>query len=143
LRPGERLKVESLKVTLNMGASPIREALSLLTSDQLVERIDQRGFRAAPASKKHFREILMLRCQLEELAIRGSVESGDSAWEEHLVLSHYRLQQADRNKADLWEVQHRAFHSALLQASNYTGGGSGARREHCSQTACRSLHLDG
>ena len=32
IAPGERLKVESLKVLLNTGASPIREALSLLTS---------------------------------------------------------------------------------------------------------------
>ncbi len=42
--PGERLKVEELKTVLDTGATPIREALSLLTSDQLVERIVQRGF---------------------------------------------------------------------------------------------------
>lgn len=113
--PGERLKVESLKVLLNTGTSPIREALSLLTSDQLVERIDQRGFRAASASKKHFQEILMLRCQLEDLAIRGSIELGDTQWEENLVLSHYRLQQADRTNAEKWEQLHRDFHNALLQ----------------------------
>ncbi len=115
IEPGERLKVESLKVLLNTGTSPIREALSLLTSDQLVERIDQRGFRAASASKKHFQEILMLRCQLEDLAIRGSIESGDTKWEENLVLSHYRLQQADRTNNERWEQLHRNFHSALLQ----------------------------
>ena len=42
IAPGERLKVDSLKTLLNVGATPIREALSLLTSDQLVERLDQR-----------------------------------------------------------------------------------------------------
>jgi len=113
--PGERLKVEALKVMLNTGASPIREALSLLTSDQLVERIDQRGFRSASASKKHFLEILMLRCQLEDLAVRDSIRCGDTQWEEQLVLSHHRLQQADRTNTDQWEIQHRAFHSALLR----------------------------
>ena len=56
--PGERLKVETLKDTLSTGASPVREALSLLTSDQLVERIDQRGFRVARASREQFQEIL-------------------------------------------------------------------------------------
>jgi len=50
IAPGEKLKVESLKTTLSMGTSPVREALSLLTSDQLVERRDQRGFRAAQAN---------------------------------------------------------------------------------------------
>lgn len=118
IAPGERLKVESLKERLNTSASPIREALSLLTSDQLVERIDQRGFRVSHASKANFLEILMLRCQLEDLAIRSSIQSGDKVWEENLVLSHYRLQQADRSSLDQWEVQHRAFHTALLQGSS-------------------------
>jgi GntR family carbon starvation induced transcriptional regulator len=44
IKPGEKLKIEGLRKRLDAGASPIREALSLLTSDNLVERIDQRGF---------------------------------------------------------------------------------------------------
>jgi len=62
VRPGEKLKIEGLRLRLDTGASPIREALSLLTSEHLVERIDQRGFRAAPTSRKNFDEILLLRC---------------------------------------------------------------------------------
>jgi len=116
IEPGEKLKVESLKAMLDVGASPIREALSLLTSDQLVERIDQRGFRAAPADKTQFQEILTLRCQLEEIALRNSVSQGGVEWEEHLVLSHHRLQQAKRSKPEDWELAHRNFHEALLQA---------------------------
>jgi len=75
IAPSEQLKVESLKVLLKTSASPIREALSLLTSDQLVERIDQRGFRSAPVSKTHFQEILMLRCQLEGLISCGKIRA--------------------------------------------------------------------
>jgi len=51
MEPGEKLKVENLRETLDAGTAPIREALSLLTSDQLVERIDQRGFRTTPVSQ--------------------------------------------------------------------------------------------
>jgi len=58
IAPGEKLKVENLKSSLNTGASPVREALSLLTSNQLVERRDQRGFRVAAVSRKQFDEIL-------------------------------------------------------------------------------------
>ena len=47
--PGRKLKIEELRGLLKTGASPVREALSLLTSDMLVERIDQRGFRAGAA----------------------------------------------------------------------------------------------
>lgn len=128
ISPGERLKVEKLKTMLDTGASPIREALSLLTSDQLVERIDQRGFRSAPASKAHFQEILMLRCQLDDIAIRGSIQSGDTDWEENLVLSHHRLQQTDRTDPKQLEVLHRAFHMALLQ-----GCGSPVLLRFCEQ----------
>jgi len=112
--PGQKLKVESLKVLLESGNSPIREALSLLTSDQLVERIDQRGFVVAQASKANFQEILMLRCQLEDIALRASIKSGDDSWEEQLVLAHHRLSQVKIKSYEEWEVQHRSFHKALL-----------------------------
>jgi DNA-binding GntR family transcriptional regulator len=112
--PGEKLKIESLKVLLDIGASPIREALSLLTSDGLVDRIDQRGFRVAPMSKENFNEILMLRCQLDDLALRRSIEFGDSDWEENLVILHHRLSRADISDFDSWEAMHKAFHMALI-----------------------------
>ena len=60
----------------------------------------------------------MLRCQLEGLAIRQSIQLGNTHWEENLVLCHYRLQQSDRSNPEEWERQHRAFHNALLQACN-------------------------
>lgn len=132
IAPGERLKVDSLKALLHAGATPIREALSLLTSDQLVERLDQRGFRAATASDKNFREILSLRCQLETIALTDSINRGSKEWEEQLVLSHHRLTQADlklqQAKTDntlsttiqqmhrAREQLHKSFHIRLLQA---------------------------
>lgn len=114
IAPGERLKVESLKLTLNAGGTPIREALSLLTSDQLVERIDQRGFRAAAASESNFREILMLRCQLDDIALRSSVRLGDTNWEENAVLAHHRLTKSNRSDLEKWESLHKQFHQSLL-----------------------------
>ncbi len=115
-QPGEKLKVEALKLKLNSGASPIREALSLLTSDQLVERIDQRGFRVAPASADHFREILMLRCQLDDIALRSSIERGETEWEEQLVLTHHHLAKEPRDNAQRWNLLHKEFHMVLLSA---------------------------
>lgn len=114
--PGERLKVETLKESLQTGASPVREALSLLTSDQLVERLDQRGFRVAQTSRAQFDEILDLRCNLEELALRDSLSHADTSWEEALVLAHHRMNQADRSDLDGFEVHHKHFHMSLLAA---------------------------
>lgn len=128
IAPNERLKVEDLKAQLNTGASPVREALSLLTSDQLVERLDQRGFRAAPAGRDHFHEILNLRCTLEDLALRDSLAQGDQAWEEALVIAHHHLSKVDRSDTDLFEDRHRAFHMQLL-----AGCGSSILLKFCAQ----------
>lgn len=116
IAPGERLKVDSLKQSLQTGASPVREALSLLTSDHLVERLDQRGFRVAPASRAQFEEILRLRCELESMALRDSIRHGDDSWEEALVLSHHRMVRAEADEGAEFEARHKGFHMALLAA---------------------------
>ena len=114
--PGERLKIDSLKVALDTGASPVREALSLLTSDQLVDRIDQRGFRVATTSRAQFQEILDLRCNLEVMALRDSLAKADPGWEDGLVLAHHHMNKADRLDVDTFEERHKNFHMALLTA---------------------------
>jgi DNA-binding GntR family transcriptional regulator len=114
--PGERLKIDKLKSFFDTGASPIREALSLLTSDNLVDRMDQRGFRVSPISEAIFNEILMLRCNLDDLALRNSIAPGTEDWEERLVLLHHRLSRADINDFDHWENLHKNFHMCLFEA---------------------------
>lgn len=114
LRPGEKLKIDGLRKRLDTGASPIREALSLLTSDNLVERIDQRGFRTAEVSTANFNEILNLRCVLEDLALRESIENYTEAWEEQVVLAHHRMQRAQDENKEAFEDLHKAFHMVLL-----------------------------
>ncbi len=116
LQPGEKLKIETLRGALEMGGSPIREALTLLVSDLLVERLDQRGFRTAKISPSNFSEILKLRCQLEEMALRESLKLADSAWEDRLVLSHHRMMREPRTKVERFEDLHKAFHMALIGA---------------------------
>ena len=120
LRPGEKLKVEDLRARFGVGASPIREALSLLTSADLVVRLDQRGFRVANVSEHGFQELLMTRCWLEERALRESIAHGGTPWEEALVLAHHRLGRTQRTQCDAlianadWELRHRQFHQALI-----------------------------
>ncbi|WP_461405550.1 GntR family transcriptional regulator [Falsiruegeria mediterranea] len=118
LPPGHKLKIEQLRGLLDTGASPVREALSLLTSDMLVERIDQRGFRAAPVGKANFEEILMLRCNLEETALRASISNADEDWEDRLVLRHHHMKKAGQKEARIFEDAHKAFHMALLDNAN-------------------------
>lgn len=114
LKPGEKLKIEGLRAKLDTGASPIREALSLLTSDNLVERMDQRGFRVAPTSQANFEEILELRCDLEDRALRKSIANRTEQWEENVVLCHHRMTRARQNADAAFEELHKAFHMVLI-----------------------------
>jgi GntR family carbon starvation induced transcriptional regulator len=124
LEPGRKLKIEQLRQHYDVGSSPIREALSLLTSDQFVERIDQRGFRVANVSLQEFDELLKTRCWLEERALRESINNGASGWEEQVVLATYRLSRVPRSEAEdhfvdnaEWEIRHKHFHMTLISAS--------------------------
>ena len=123
LTPGKKLKIEELRGRYDFGSSPIREALSMLTSDLFVERIDQRGFRVADVSEKEFDELLRTRRWLEERALRESISHGDNRWEEQVVLAAYRLSRVPRSQAgdqfvanEEWEIRHKHFHMALLAA---------------------------
>ena len=73
IKPGRKLKIDDLKAEYAFGSSVVREALSLLTSDNLVERVEQRGFFVSNVSLNEYEEILNMRCLLEEQAIRDSV----------------------------------------------------------------------
>ncbi len=121
LKPSEKLRIEALRDSYGLGATPIREALSLLTADGLVERLDQRGFRVAAASLDDFKDIHATRCWLEERALRASIAASTIDWEETIVLNHHRLARAQRERADAdfhpsanWEQHHRAFHISLI-----------------------------
>ncbi len=123
LVPGRKLKIEELRKLYNVGTSPIREALSLLTSELFVERLDQRGFRVANISLKEFDELLKTRYWLEERALRESIANGDKHWEEQVLLAAYRLSRIPRSEAadhfasnGEWEEQHKLFHMTLLSA---------------------------
>lgn len=121
LAPGKKLRIDEIKETHGIGASAIREALSLLTSEVLVERMDHRGFRVSPISKSGFDELFATRCWLEDRALRESIRHGDVAWEEAIVLANFHLSRAKHSMApdrllenDLWEIRHKAFHRALI-----------------------------
>jgi GntR family transcriptional regulator, carbon starvation induced regulator len=125
LAPGQRLKVETLRDLIEVGATPIREALSLLTSDGLVERLDKRGFRVSEVSLAEYDDLHRTRCWFEERALRESVGQGDQAWEDRLVLVHHRLRRLPRTLEEEtgphsnpeWERMHKLFHMSLLSAS--------------------------
>src|SRR5882757_6335797 len=85
LRPGEKMHVERLRETYGVGATPLREALSKLSSLDLVTAEGQRGFRVAPVSIANLLDITRTRAWVEALALRASVARGDRAWDAEVL----------------------------------------------------------
>lgn len=123
LRPGDRLRFDTLRRAYGVGLSPLREALSRLTADGLVSLQGQRGFQVAPVSLPDLWDIYHVRRGLEVMALRASIARGDDRWEAEIVAAFHRLAKCHAGgkdhpalRGDEWERWHRAFHLALLSA---------------------------
>ena len=123
LPPGARIKIDTIRETTGIGMSPVREALSLLSSEGLVDRHDQRGFWAAGIGEADFTELLRTRCWVEEKALRLSTAQGGADWVATLTGAEARLSVTPRlaradsfQSNEAWEVAHRDFHRALVAA---------------------------
>ena len=117
--PGTRLHTRHLCLRLEMGLSPIREALNRLSTEGIVQRHEQRGFTVAPLDAEDLDEINRTRIWLNETALRKLIAQDDGAWEERVVLAWHRLSRLPRFLPDEvrnpdWEQAHRNFHHSLV-----------------------------
>ena len=117
--PDAKLRVEHLRLEYELGATPLREALSRLSSDGLVVTAGQRGFRVAPISVQDLDDVTELRVTLELKALRESMILGDDAWESRVVASFHQLTKAETGEGvdiETWERRNLQFHRALISA---------------------------
>jgi len=126
LAPGEKLRVEHLKSRYAVGAGTLREAITRLVSDALVEAEGQRGFRVAPITIEDLEDITRLRLHIEIEALRVSIRHGDAAWREQLTRAWEDLSSTEQpmrsESRRRWEMLNTRFHEALLagQSSPWT-----------------------
>jgi len=125
LTPGTKLKIDDLKKKYQTGTNPIRESLTLLIADDLVTKIDQKGFKVSEATQEKFNEILKTRIWIESIALEESMKNKKdiNEWEEELIVLNHRLQKAERSlmyepeNLDSWEMVHKKFHLTLVSRS--------------------------
>lgn len=121
-KPGEHLKVATLKTQYKLGIAPIREAMQRLSSDGLVVPQGQKGFIVAPLTLEELWGLTEARTCLEIRALELSIERGDDRWEAGIVAAAYRLEKFDHmlmaGEPCLaeWEERNREFHRAILNA---------------------------
>lgn len=125
LRPGAKLKLDSLKQRYATSPSTLRETLSRLASEGFVEAPEQRGFHVTPVSSEDLIEIGNLRVLLECHALTLSIENGDTDWEGNLVAAHHKLHlmeqkmlSGDESEKEAWKRYDWEFHLAMIEACN-------------------------
>ena len=68
LLPGQKLHIAGLAKQFSVSLAAVREALSRLVADGLVQASDQRGFRVSPVSPADLRDVTQTRIDIEGLA---------------------------------------------------------------------------
>jgi GntR family carbon starvation induced transcriptional regulator len=132
-KPQARIRLEDLKSAFRVSWSPLREALSRLVAEGLIQVDESRGYRVAPVSRAEMADALYMRKALEAMALRASIEKGDDAWEAEVLAAHHRLskleaKRAQREELDEWERWHRTYHETLWRAC-----GSPILIQYCTQ----------
>jgi DNA-binding GntR family transcriptional regulator len=118
LRPNERLKIQALCERYEIGATAVREALSRLATDGLVDSEDQKGFCVSPVSQDDLIDLTETRIAIEGMAVRKAIALGDLEWEAQVLSSFHRLSRTPEpvtlaNHA-AWALAHRQFHESLV-----------------------------
>lgn len=117
--PGTKLNLDGLRHDFSVSLSSLREAVTRLVADGLVETEEQKGYRVAPVSLENLAEVTRLRMELEPLALRYAIRIGGLDWETDVMACLYRLNRTSRDADDpdsvsAWERAHNAFHLALI-----------------------------
>jgi DNA-binding GntR family transcriptional regulator len=123
LPPGQKLHISGLAKQFSVSLAAVREALSRLVADGLVQASDQRGFRVSPVSLADLEDVTRTRIDIESLALRRSIERGDKAWLSSVEAAFvdlnsvpYRHPENPAHHYEPWILRHHVFHRALVNA---------------------------
>jgi DNA-binding GntR family transcriptional regulator len=120
LAPGEKLRVEHLKSRYDVSAGTLREAITRLVSDALVETEGQRGFRVSSITLQDLVDLTDLRLHIEIEALRRSIRHGDAVWRANLRRAFEDMSAFEQPiRPELrkrWELLNARFHDALIAA---------------------------
>ncbi|MFO0449066.1 MAG: GntR family transcriptional regulator [Pseudomonadota bacterium] len=121
LKPGAKLGVRELAIEFGFGPTPLREALTGLTSQGLVTFAEQRGFRVADVSREDLLDLVATRNVVECGALRIAIAEGDVEWEAGVVAALHRMKSLLTNfpppgpeASHLYESVNESFHFSLI-----------------------------
>lgn len=119
LKPGERLMEIQLANKLGVSRTPIREAIRKLELEGLVLMVPRKGAEVAEITEKNLRDVLEVRCVLEELAVQLACDRIDPERMQQLLdaAAHFRDILGTADITELGEAD-EAFHDVIFQATD-------------------------
>jgi DNA-binding GntR family transcriptional regulator len=117
LEPGAHIHEQKLAEALDLGLTPVREALKLLAHEGLVVITPRHGIYVADVNVPDLEQLSEMRLALEALSARLAAQRATP--DDLAVLEALRREQAETTVEDsrrLFEVDHR-FHQAVAQAA--------------------------
>jgi DNA-binding GntR family transcriptional regulator len=118
LKPGSVLNVGDLALALEMSHTPVREALSMLDREHLIERRPQRGYSVRGLDLQEVEDLYDLRISLEELAARQAARRIATPQRKRLaaILTEVERTLKTDKKPRILELE-QDFHVVILEAS--------------------------
>jgi DNA-binding GntR family transcriptional regulator len=126
LAPGETVNERALMTDLDVGRTPVREALHRLADKRLVEIVPRRGIFVTPIDIRDLGALSEVRTRLEGYAGRLAAERATAAERAHAgdLLEHVTARHPQADQTELIELDqlvhrhvHRCTHNAYLQAT--------------------------
>lgn len=121
--PGTKLKIDMLKEHYGMGVNVIRESLARLATEDLIDFVNQKGFRVADMSQSRLSDLTRMRILLETDGLKHSMGNGGIDWETELVATYHKLEYIEHKMCEdeetyckTWYECDWAFHATLVSA---------------------------
>lgn len=119
IAPGSRLMEISLAEKLGVSRTPIREAIKKLEQEGLVIMIPKKGAKVADITEKDLKDVLEVRCALEELAVsiacKNCTESMVRALRKNIADFRVNMNTNKTEKLAQLDIE---FHDIILKSSN-------------------------
>lgn len=121
-KAGEKLHISVLKKRYGVGATPIREALSRMAGDALIETQQQRGFKVKPINKEHCQDLFISIQTITAQLITKSIQQQTTKWKQDCHSSWNNLQQQIKQQSQFqfqnWHDLLRNLHITILKQAN-------------------------
>lgn len=120
-KPSQKLAFAELCERYGVSVGVVREALSRVAEQELVQNAPQLGFFVTRLSRSDLIYLTDARCEVEALTLRKAVLQGDIAWQSEVLASHHRLANTSmvrsedpERMSEEWATNHSLFHETLL-----------------------------